>query len=198
MARNMKQQVKELLALGFNDEQIIRYFESSYGEFIRLEPTRGLNLIVWLAPLLGLGLGVPRDPPAREYDTTSPETRRRAPRRCPRMKSSHAGCCAYVKRCMAGLAVTPRARSARDRAHQLDPGLIAAGVGLSVGIFAAWRLRGSATPDAALTVRDRQAEWDDLRNQLIEAAPTSSLSPSTLTTAMRSNFEPPCYSRSSA
>jgi len=49
------------------------------------------------------------------------------------------------------------------------PGLIAAGVGLSVGIFAAWRLRGSATPDAALTVRDRQAEWDDLRNQLIEA-----------------------------
>lgn len=59
MARNMKQQVKELLALGFNDEQIIRYFESSYGEFIRLEPTReGLNLIVWLAPLLGLGLGV--------------------------------------------------------------------------------------------------------------------------------------------
>ena len=79
------------------------------------------------------------------------------------------------------------------------PGLIAAGVGLSVGIFAAWRLRGSATPDAvALTVRDRQAEGDDLRNQLIEGAPTSSLSPSTLTTAMRSNFEPPCYSRSSA
>ena len=44
---------------GFNDEQIIRYFESSYGEFIRLEPTcEGLNLIVWLAPLLGLGLGI--------------------------------------------------------------------------------------------------------------------------------------------
>ena len=51
MARNMKQQVKELLALGFNDEQIIQYFEASYGEFIRLEPRReGINLLVWIAP----------------------------------------------------------------------------------------------------------------------------------------------------
>ena len=59
MARNMKQQVKELLALGFNDEQIIQYFEASYGEFIRLEPRReGFNLLVWIAPLLALLMGI--------------------------------------------------------------------------------------------------------------------------------------------
>ena len=59
MARNMKQQVKELLALGFDDEQIILYFEASYGEFIRLEPSKkGLNALVWLAPLIALVLGV--------------------------------------------------------------------------------------------------------------------------------------------
>ncbi len=58
MARNMKQQVKELLALGFDDEQIIQYFEASYGEFIRLEPRKeGLNWLVWLAPILALILG---------------------------------------------------------------------------------------------------------------------------------------------
>ena len=58
MARNMKQQVKELLALGFDDEQIIQYFEASYGEFIRLEPRKeGLNWLVWLAPILALLLG---------------------------------------------------------------------------------------------------------------------------------------------
>ncbi len=58
MARNMKQQVKELLALGFNDEQIIQYFEASYGEFIRLEPRReGINLLVWLAPVFALFIG---------------------------------------------------------------------------------------------------------------------------------------------
>ncbi len=59
MARNMKQQVKELLALGFNDEQIIQYFEASYGEFIRLEPRReGINLLVWTAPVLALLVGI--------------------------------------------------------------------------------------------------------------------------------------------
>ena len=59
MARNMKQQVKELLALGFNDEQIIQYFEASYGEFIRLEPRReGINLLVWIAPILALFIGI--------------------------------------------------------------------------------------------------------------------------------------------
>jgi cytochrome c-type biogenesis protein CcmH len=59
MARNMKRQVGELLALGFDDEQIIQYFEASYGEFIRLEPRKeGMNLIVWAAPVGALLLGL--------------------------------------------------------------------------------------------------------------------------------------------
>ena len=55
----MKQQVKELLSLGFDNEQIITYFEASYGEFIRLEPRKeGLNLLVWIAPIGALLLGI--------------------------------------------------------------------------------------------------------------------------------------------
>jgi cytochrome c-type biogenesis protein CcmH len=61
MAQNMKGQVKDLLAAGYDQEQILDYFERSYGEFVRLEPPlRGVNWLVWLAPIIGLvaGLGV--------------------------------------------------------------------------------------------------------------------------------------------
>jgi len=58
MAQNMKQQVRELLAAGYDEEQILSYFEKSYGEFVRLEPPlRGVNWLVWLAPLAGLLVG---------------------------------------------------------------------------------------------------------------------------------------------
>jgi cytochrome c-type biogenesis protein CcmH len=63
MATNMKARVRELLAEGYDEEQILSYFERSYGEFVRLEPQkRGINWLVWLAPpaaLLG-GLVVVR------------------------------------------------------------------------------------------------------------------------------------------
>jgi cytochrome c-type biogenesis protein CcmH len=40
------------------EEQVLRYFERSYGEFVRLRPPlRGVNWIVWLAPIVGLLLG---------------------------------------------------------------------------------------------------------------------------------------------
>jgi cytochrome c-type biogenesis protein CcmH/NrfF len=59
MARNMKAQVEDLLAKGFADEQVIDYFEASYGEFIRLEPTTtGVNLLVWVAPLIAFLFGL--------------------------------------------------------------------------------------------------------------------------------------------
>lgn len=61
MALNMRAQVRELLAAGHDEEQVLRYFERSYGEFVRLEPPlRGVNWIVWLAPVAGLlaGAGV--------------------------------------------------------------------------------------------------------------------------------------------
>jgi cytochrome c-type biogenesis protein CcmH len=58
MALNMKAQVGEMLAVGYDQEQILTYFERSYGEFVRLEPPmRGANWLVWLGPLGGLLVG---------------------------------------------------------------------------------------------------------------------------------------------
>lgn len=59
MAVNMKGQVRELLARGFTEEQILRYFERSYGEFVLLRPKfRGVNALVWLLPVLALLAGL--------------------------------------------------------------------------------------------------------------------------------------------
>jgi cytochrome c-type biogenesis protein CcmH len=78
-ARAMKDEARTLVAAGYSDEQVLDYFEASYGEFIRLEPkAEGWNLLVWIAPavfLLGgltwVGMGVrgraaraPLPPPA--------------------------------------------------------------------------------------------------------------------------------------
>jgi cytochrome c-type biogenesis protein CcmH len=58
MASNMRGQVKELVAAGYDEDQILNYFERSYGEFVRLKPPlRGVNWLVWLAPVMGLLLG---------------------------------------------------------------------------------------------------------------------------------------------
>jgi cytochrome c-type biogenesis protein CcmH len=55
MARNMKAEVRDKLAAGYDQEQILTHFEHSYGEFVRLEPRmRGVNLLVWLGPLAAL------------------------------------------------------------------------------------------------------------------------------------------------
>jgi cytochrome c-type biogenesis protein CcmH len=59
MAVNMKRQVGELVAAGYTEEQILDYFEASYGEFVRLNPKLGgINWLVWLAPVLILAGGV--------------------------------------------------------------------------------------------------------------------------------------------
>jgi cytochrome c-type biogenesis protein CcmH len=58
MAVSMKSQVRDLLARGYTQEQILSYFEGSYGEFVRLDPPlRGVNWLVWLAPVGALVLG---------------------------------------------------------------------------------------------------------------------------------------------
>jgi len=58
MAVNMRGQVKDLVIKGYNEEQILTYFERSYGEFVRLEPPmRGLNLLVWMLPVAALLAG---------------------------------------------------------------------------------------------------------------------------------------------
>jgi len=54
----MKAVVRDMLAAGYDQEQVLAYFERSYGGFVRLSPPlRGVNWLVWLAPLGGLVLG---------------------------------------------------------------------------------------------------------------------------------------------
>ena len=58
MASNMKAEVRSLLAAGYTEEQVLAYFERSYGEFVRLRPTlRGVNWVVWLGPVAALLAG---------------------------------------------------------------------------------------------------------------------------------------------
>ena len=59
MAVNMKAQVHELLSRGYTEEQILKYFELSYGQFVLLRPKfEGVNRLVWLLPAGALLLGV--------------------------------------------------------------------------------------------------------------------------------------------
>ena len=55
MAVNMKAQVRELLARGYTEEQILKYFEISYGEFVLLRPK---SKLLWMLPVIALVLGV--------------------------------------------------------------------------------------------------------------------------------------------
>lgn len=58
MAVDMREQVRDMVAAGYDEEQVLTYFEKSYGEFVRLEPPlRGVNWIVWAGPLAALLAG---------------------------------------------------------------------------------------------------------------------------------------------
>jgi len=58
MAVNMKRQVHALLARGYTRDQILDYFERSYGQFVLLKPKfQGVNALVWVLPLIVLGIG---------------------------------------------------------------------------------------------------------------------------------------------
>jgi len=59
MAANMKEQVRELLARGYTEPQILSYFEKSYGQFVLLKPKfQGVNALVWILPILVLAIGL--------------------------------------------------------------------------------------------------------------------------------------------
>lgn len=61
MARAQMDKVRDLIREGKTDEEIRQYFVARYGEWALLEPTaQGINLFVWIGPLLVLliGLGV--------------------------------------------------------------------------------------------------------------------------------------------
>lgn len=58
VAQDMKQQVRELLARGYTQEQILGYFEHSYGQFVLQKPKfQGVSMLVWLLPIAALVFG---------------------------------------------------------------------------------------------------------------------------------------------
>jgi cytochrome c-type biogenesis protein CcmH len=58
LAAQMRALIREQLAAGETDDQIIAYFVSKYGEWILLEPPRrGLLWLVWGAPIAALLAG---------------------------------------------------------------------------------------------------------------------------------------------
>lgn len=58
MAVNMKEQVRELLARGYTEQQILSYFEQSYGQFVLLRPKfEGVTGMIWVLPLIALAAG---------------------------------------------------------------------------------------------------------------------------------------------
>jgi cytochrome c-type biogenesis protein CcmH len=57
-AQAMRAQIQQLLAEGYSPDQIVEYFERSYGEFVRLVPkARGFNLLVFALPAAALAVG---------------------------------------------------------------------------------------------------------------------------------------------
>ncbi len=58
-AHQMKDIIREHLAAGETPEQVRAYFVEKYGTWILLSPPRqGFNLLVWVVPFAGLGLGL--------------------------------------------------------------------------------------------------------------------------------------------
>jgi cytochrome c-type biogenesis protein CcmH len=59
MARAQLERVRELVAEGKSDEEVVDYFVARYGEWVLLEPeVSGVNLIVWAGPLVLVLLGL--------------------------------------------------------------------------------------------------------------------------------------------
>jgi cytochrome c-type biogenesis protein CcmH len=58
-ARQMREIIRERLAAGDTPAQIRAYFVDKYGLWILLAPPRqGFNLLVWVVPFAGLGIGL--------------------------------------------------------------------------------------------------------------------------------------------
>jgi cytochrome c-type biogenesis protein CcmH len=58
-ASQMRGIIRERLAAGESPAQVRAYFVEKYGEWILLAPPKsGFNLLVWVVPFVGLGLGL--------------------------------------------------------------------------------------------------------------------------------------------
>ena len=61
LAADMRQQIREQLAQGRSDGEVLEFFERRYGTFVRYDaPLRPATLLLWSAPfaLLAIGLAV--------------------------------------------------------------------------------------------------------------------------------------------
>jgi cytochrome c-type biogenesis protein CcmH len=54
VAQDMKHQVREMLSKGYTQDQILGYFEESYGQFVLEKPK---NPLVWILPIVILLIG---------------------------------------------------------------------------------------------------------------------------------------------
>lgn len=54
VALDMKRQVREMLERGYTQEQILSYFEESYGQFVLLKPK---SKVIWILPVVLLLVG---------------------------------------------------------------------------------------------------------------------------------------------
>ena len=58
LAVDLRQQVREMMQQGRSDDEIIDYRVARYGDFVRYRPPfKASTLLLWLSPLLLLGLG---------------------------------------------------------------------------------------------------------------------------------------------
>jgi cytochrome c-type biogenesis protein CcmH len=59
-AVQMQRRIRDLVAAGYGEDDIVDFFVERYGEFLLLEPKQndGRNLVIWAGPGLVLGLGL--------------------------------------------------------------------------------------------------------------------------------------------
>jgi cytochrome c-type biogenesis protein CcmH len=58
LAKDLRRLVRERIAAGDSDAQVLAFLEARYGDFVLMNPPkRGANLVLWLAPLGVLVLG---------------------------------------------------------------------------------------------------------------------------------------------
>jgi cytochrome c-type biogenesis protein CcmH len=57
LAQDLRRLVREQIAAGKSDSQILDYLHARYGDFILMQPpVENATLLLWLAPLLALGV----------------------------------------------------------------------------------------------------------------------------------------------
>ena len=58
-SNSIKDKIHELMKLGKTDKEIKEYFVERYGEWIlRAPPKKGFNLVLWILPGAGIGIGL--------------------------------------------------------------------------------------------------------------------------------------------